>query len=133
MLPILTGILLNSVPGNQRTVANSLANLCYNLFGYMPAPFIYGFICDLTGGTDSRYGMLVLMHSSIISIGMLFFAYYLKTSGKKGHKKSKGGFLGLRRLFVTIADAETVDADIAEMLVPISEEEDSEESFMGYD
>jgi hypothetical protein len=29
----------------------------YNLFGYFPAPFVYGVIQNLTGGDESRWGM----------------------------------------------------------------------------
>lgn len=51
IVPVVTGILLVSVKPNERTVANSIANLAYNLFGYLPAPFIYGFVCEMTGGS----------------------------------------------------------------------------------
>jgi hypothetical protein len=49
-MPVLTGILLNTVPPSMRTLANSVANLEYNLLGYLPAPFIYGLVYELTGG-----------------------------------------------------------------------------------
>ena len=42
IMPVATGIMLNLVPQTMRTNANSIANLCYNLFGYVPAPYIYG-------------------------------------------------------------------------------------------
>jgi len=44
ILPPVTGIMINSVPDNQKASANSIANLCYNFFGYLPAPLIYGFL-----------------------------------------------------------------------------------------
>jgi len=44
LLPPVTGIMLNSVEDYKRTSANSLANLAYNLFGYLPAPTFYGLI-----------------------------------------------------------------------------------------
>jgi hypothetical protein len=43
VLPVMTGILLNTMPPSLRTMANSIANLMYNLLGYLPAPFVYGF------------------------------------------------------------------------------------------
>ena len=43
-MPVLTGILLNMVPPSLRTLANSIANLVYNLLGYLPAPFVYGIV-----------------------------------------------------------------------------------------
>ena len=42
ILPILTGVMLQTVPLDDRPRANSMANLCYNLFGYCPAPALYG-------------------------------------------------------------------------------------------
>ena len=48
ILPILTGIMLSSVQVELRPQANSLSNLVYNLFGYLPAPTIYGIIQDMT-------------------------------------------------------------------------------------
>lgn len=44
LVPTLTGIMINSVSESRRTTANSLATLGYNLFGYLPAPILYGFI-----------------------------------------------------------------------------------------
>lgn len=49
-LPVMTGILLNTAPPSLRTLANSIANLVYNLFGYLPSPFLYGLAYELTGG-----------------------------------------------------------------------------------
>jgi hypothetical protein len=44
MTPQVVGIMLNSVEENKRISANSLAQLAFNLFGYLPAPTFYGFI-----------------------------------------------------------------------------------------
>jgi sugar phosphate permease len=49
ILPPVTGIMLNSVPEQKRTSANSIANLCYNLFGYLPAPSFYGMVSSIVG------------------------------------------------------------------------------------
>lgn len=45
LLPLFTGIMLSTVEAELRPKANSIANLCYNLFGWLPAPFMYGTIC----------------------------------------------------------------------------------------
>lgn len=50
LVPTLTGIMLNSVEESNKTTASSLATLGYNLFGYLPAPVIYGFVSSR--GTD---------------------------------------------------------------------------------
>lgn len=49
VLPTVTGIMINTVPPNQKTSANSLANLAYNLVGYLPAPSVYGAVSAATG------------------------------------------------------------------------------------
>jgi hypothetical protein len=59
-MPVLTGILLNMVPPSLRTQANSIANLFYNLIGYLPAPAVYGFVYSYTGGGKSRWGLAAI-------------------------------------------------------------------------
>jgi hypothetical protein len=54
ILPTITGIMLNSVPENMRPQANSLAVLAYNLLGYLPAPFLYGFISTIQVDPDEE-------------------------------------------------------------------------------
>jgi MFS family permease len=60
VMPVLTGTLLNMVPPSLRTLANSIANLVYNLLGYLPAPFIYGIVYESTGGGESRWGYVAI-------------------------------------------------------------------------
>ena len=43
MMPALTGIIISSAPARLKTLSNSFAFFCYNILGYLPAPFIYGF------------------------------------------------------------------------------------------
>jgi len=47
ILPTLTGIMISSVADYQRTTANSIATLSYNLLGYLPAPFMYGLVSEI--------------------------------------------------------------------------------------
>jgi len=80
LLPSMTGIMLNSVKEDYRTTANSLATLWYNLFGYLPAPFIYGMVSTL--GDDvvlsSRYAMACLMCMTVITALLLVLGYRTK-------------------------------------------------------
>jgi len=43
-VPIMTGLILTVVKTNERTIANSMANLSYNIIGYLPSPFVYGLV-----------------------------------------------------------------------------------------
>eukprot|EP00347_Sterkiella_histriomuscorum_P015691 403356061 len=49
IVPIMTGLILILVQPNERTVANSIANLSYNLLGYLPSPFLYGLLQAISG------------------------------------------------------------------------------------
>lgn len=74
----MTGLILTLVEPHERTVANSLANLSYNLFGYLPSPFLYGFIYEITGGNTSRWGLIVLMFSAILSFFFVCAASFFR-------------------------------------------------------
>jgi len=76
VLPSLTGILLNTVEKKQRTIANSFAYLAYNLFGFLPSPFIYGAISDSGSGGNDRLAYLLLMYSVAIPCVTFSIACY---------------------------------------------------------
>lgn len=86
ILPPLTGIMLNSVEEHQRTSANSLANLAYNLFGYLPAPSFYGLISSLTGGKKSRWSLTFLLYSTIPTVSLLFWSINKKLRNEEIRK-----------------------------------------------
>jgi hypothetical protein len=71
ILPGMTGIIMSSIPGKFKTSANSITHLCYNLFGYLPSPLLYGVICNLTGGKESKWGLVFLMSISLIGVFLL--------------------------------------------------------------
>lgn len=84
MLPQVTGIMLNSVEESKRTPANSVANLCYNLLGYLPAPSFYGMVSSIANNPKSRVPMACLLYTTFFSI------YFLLTGiNKKLAKDSK--------------------------------------------
>ena len=79
----LTGVIIVSIPENSKEIGNSITQLFYNLIGYLPSPFIYGLVCKYTGGSQSRWGLAVLVLWGILGVFSLFFArkydfdYYL--------------------------------------------------------
>ena len=75
--------MISSLPKKSRTFGNSAAQFFLNLFGFLPAPFVYGFICDYTGGRTSKWGMTVNMFWSIFGFIPVSIAYYLDQ--KKRH------------------------------------------------
>ena len=78
IFPTLTGIMLNSIPERLKTTANSIATLSYNLFGFLPAPFIYGLISS--SGPDIQYWGRAAMGSIIagcpFAVAALWAAYF---------------------------------------------------------
>ena len=94
ILPILTGIMLDSVDLNLKTRANSIANLVYNLFGYFPAPILYGYVRDATGGKESRGGMKMLMFMTLASVTLILILMVFRKIPKEkeniGREKEKG-------------------------------------------
>ena len=72
--PGLTGIMIASIPENSKEIGNSLTQLFYNLIGYLPSPFIYGLVCKYTGGSQSRWGLVILVLWGIFGVFSLYFA-----------------------------------------------------------
>ena len=71
ILAPLVAIMLNSIEKERRTTANSMATLSYNLLGYLPAPFIYGAVCDLfkdDPALGNRAAISVILYWSIFAI-----------------------------------------------------------------
>lgn len=86
VLPCLTGIMLNTVEQNQRTTANSMANLLYNLLGFLPSPFVYGAIYDAGDGGNGRYAMALLMITPVPCAILLALAqYFIKKNSVFGY------------------------------------------------
>lgn len=48
ILPSQYGLMVASVPRELRTAGNSFAQFCFNLFGYLPGPLMYGLIAQFT-------------------------------------------------------------------------------------
>jgi len=78
LLPSLTGIMLNCVPDHQRASANSLAQVSYNLFGWMPAPFVYGLVSQIAGDSQvlgdkekSRVPLAFIIYSEVFTLALM--------------------------------------------------------------
>ena len=90
ILPSLTGIMLNTVQNNQKTTANSIAYLAFNVFGYLPSPFIYGAIADSNGGKNDQMALTFLMYCAAIPvISFAFATYFIFKEDVMGWKKQE--------------------------------------------
>lgn len=72
MLPIYQGVMLENVEDHLKAKSMSLAQLSYNLLGWLPAPVIYGWICEATGGKKSRWGMTFHVNSIFVTLLCVF-------------------------------------------------------------
>lgn len=70
----MTGIMLNTVEGELKTVANSIANLMYQFLGYLPAPSVYGVLYQTKKGGNGFLAMGTLMYTPIVSVVTLWLA-----------------------------------------------------------
>ena len=87
MMPALIGMTIHEAPRLMKTQANGFAFLVYNLLGYLPAPFLYGGIQNISGqGSKSHYGMGLLMFWTVLGNLFLFLAGYQKY-GKKSKRE----------------------------------------------
>ena len=86
-MPSLSGIMLETIDSNFKATGNSVANLTYNLIGFLPAPSIYGFVYDYA---NARYAMATLMFTPIISlISINIAALTIEKKDTLGYNKKK--------------------------------------------
>jgi MFS family permease len=75
IVPVLTSIIINAVPEEHMASANSMTNLLTNALGYLPAPYVYGILSDISGDLGVL-GMKVTMWISIPGMIFLCLATY---------------------------------------------------------
>ena len=76
----LVGLMLASVQPERRTTANSIATMAYNLFGYLPAPFVYGIFSDIFPDDERsshRVALGVILYWAILAMAMMMCAMIL--------------------------------------------------------
>lgn len=73
-MPCFSGMMLETVDNKFKATGNAVANLSYNLIGFLPAPSIYGFVYDYGDGGNGTAAMATLMFTPIISLTCVLFA-----------------------------------------------------------
>ena len=71
IMPILTGIIITSLPQHLRASGNSLQLFFGTLLGYLPAPYVYGALEDYfdDGGKKSYFSNMVVLFLCVILLG----------------------------------------------------------------
>lgn len=78
ILPGITGVIISSLPLEYRGAANSLTFFSSNLFGFLPAPTVYGFINDSLKTTYPPFAMMFCSYYSIVGVILISIATYFK-------------------------------------------------------
>ena len=84
IVPVLTNVIINSVPKKLEASGNSITNLLSNLLGYLPAPYVYGILNDIIQD-KGRISMRFNMWYSILGVIFISLAtyYYNKKESQK--------------------------------------------------
>lgn len=77
-VPVFTNILLNQLVPSLRPLANSFANVVYNLLGFMMGPLVYGLL-SLGFKPEDSSPMLITQCLSIFSVFFLGLGYIIRT------------------------------------------------------
>ena len=85
IVPIMTGISISVLPRTLQVSGNSLQSLTSNLFGYLPAPFIYGVFTDFYKD-KGKFGMMFNMYYSFVGVGLLGIVTFIKFQEKDDGK-----------------------------------------------
>lgn len=78
IVPAITGIIISTAPNNLRGLANSLTSFLLNLFGFLPAPFVYGMINNAFKDVNNRLAFFCVMNYSFVGVLFLFLACYFR-------------------------------------------------------
>ena len=85
IVPTMTGITISVLPRSLQASGNSLQSLTSNLFGYLPAPFIYGVFADIYKD-KGKFGMMFNMYYSFVGVGLLGFATFIRFKEKEDER-----------------------------------------------
>lgn len=86
ILPIMTGVMLTCVEQDYKSHANSMANMSYNLLGYLPAPTIYGMMNHES--VNSRAGMRMIMYAVVPAVALIGVAILIRKPKKSNRDPS---------------------------------------------
>ena len=87
--PGLTGLMITSISGSYKEFGNSITQLCYNLIGFLPSPYIYGLVCSISGREDSKWGLSVMILWSLFGFISIYFAKKIIINNKMEGSESE--------------------------------------------
>lgn len=88
VMPNLVGITISSLKQEKRALGGSFTTFFFNLFGYLPAPFLYGLIYDLTKDSNDRLAYTICIYLTIVGVTLIGAATCVKYC-KKARREPK--------------------------------------------
>jgi MFS family permease len=86
IVPTLTGVIIDSLPQNLQAPGNSLNSLFCNLFGYLPSPYVYGFLSDVFGD-KGKISMIFTMWFSFFGVLFIYLGMKLRYKNWEIYRK----------------------------------------------
>lgn len=81
--PTIGGSVLSALPLELKGSGNSLQNILVSIFGYTPAPFIYGFIHDKTKNFMPTLAFSICMSVSFIAFFLIIWIINIRKAEEK--------------------------------------------------
>ncbi len=78
VMPTTQGVMISSLSSDLRAAGNSLSNILQNLFAFIPAPFIYGYLYENTKASDPKLAMTITLCYSFTGIVLISFTIYYR-------------------------------------------------------
>ena len=81
MMPILMGVMMNTVDETLKTSCIAIGQFSFNMLGFLPAPYIYGFIADMgpiVGGNKTQAMGLSLCLSIVCASFVVYHAFTVR-------------------------------------------------------
>lgn len=78
VIPNVQGIMISSLRPELRGAGNSISNIFFNLIGFLPAPFVYGFIYNKSKDYDPKLAITVTLWYSSVGVVLLCIGTYYR-------------------------------------------------------
>ena len=78
VIPNVQGIMISSLKPDLRAAGNSISMIMQCILGYIPAPFIYGFIYNLNKDTDKKAAFAFILWYSVVGVILFSLSLYYR-------------------------------------------------------
>ena len=130
-LPTLTGLMISSLAKEVRPLGNAVAQVAFNLLGYIPAPLLYGWVTGSDPDPFSRRGMRLTVAWAFLPVAFLGFGLYKQRQKRKMNELKEELERGKRLLEMMETQRETPQNRGEGYTIPAYEDFDSKKRLRG--